>query len=118
MSRTRKDAALRKAMCARLKSLAEDYLNLRLNELSVQLGYVNSTVLRKVWNGVAFPDTERLAMLAKLKTPSGARPNIDWIITGRGSPILSVEAQDDELMQEISKLSKTKSKYLLKFLSE
>lgn len=89
MSRTRKNQKLQKAMCGRLIALAEKHLRTSIEDLSKELGYANSSSLRRVWKGEAFPDTERLVRLSQLETSDGATPNIHWLITGQGDPVWS-----------------------------
>jgi len=122
MARHQKNEELRREMCRRLRLLAEDYLEIDLKNLSDNLGYKNDTVLRKVWKGDVFPDTERLVMLAKLKNNDGSTPNIHWIITGEGCPLLlkaDVEASiQARLTSVFSTLPKNKSQSLLLFLEQ
>lgn len=92
MSRPKKDIQLKREMCQRLQVLIKEYAACSLSECSSQLGYANSTVLRKALAGEVFLDTERLYKLANLKTKDGLSPNLHWLITGEGSPTLPRES--------------------------
>ncbi|MCW8875643.1 MAG: hypothetical protein OQK04_00385 [Kangiellaceae bacterium] len=122
MARNQKNEALRQEMCRRLRLLAEKHLEIERKQLSESLGYKNDTVLRRVWKGEVFPDTERLAKLAKLKTENGGSPNIHWIIAGEGTPLLFEADRDpstqSRLIDVLSRLPVSKTKSLLSFLEQ
>lgn len=84
MSRTKKDADVRRAMCERFVS-AMNELNLSPLELSRALGYTNTATIIKVQHGEAFVDTERLHIFSKLRTPEGKNIDLNWLISGTPS---------------------------------
>lgn len=120
MARSQKDAILRMAMCHRFQALAEKHLKISVKDLSDRLGYSNTTVLRRVWKGEVFPDTERLAMLATIKTSRDYAPNIHWLITGEGNPMIAIirkaPSRRGELMKVVKSLSESKTDSLLDIL--
>lgn len=118
MSRRKKDPSKLRQMCERLRLLVEKHLKLDMVHLSKQLGYSNPTTLRKIWKGEAFPDTERLAILATIKTISGSVPNIHWLITGCGEPLISDTKNyvDKDLQRKIEQLPSIKRNALHDFL--
>ncbi len=88
MPRSLKNEQIRRSMCTRLKVLVEDHLKMSVKDVSILLGYANTTVLRRAWKGDVFPDTEKLASLAKIKNKDGSTPNIHWLITGQGATLI------------------------------
>lgn len=122
MPRLLKNKKIRQSMCIRLKELVEDHLKMSLRDVSEMLGYANTTVLRRVWKGEVFPDTEKLVSLAKLKNKDGSIPNIHWLITGQGSPLLADKQGKSEtytkLNNVVSSLPVAKVESLLNLLAD
>ncbi len=77
-------------MCSRFV-IAMSKLNMTTAEISRELGYCNSNTIAKLKQGEAFVDVDRLRLLAALRTPSGKRIDLNWLITGQGS------AESDEI---------------------
>ncbi len=92
MGRTKKDTAALEQMCDRLVELVERHLRMKWAEVAKKLGYAGATTVAKAKQHKAFPDVERLSSLAEIRTPSGARPNLHWLLTGEGSPLLAARA--------------------------
>lgn len=82
MSRHKKNADVRKAMCERFVAAMEE-LSLTASEVARELGYSNATTIAKVQRGEAFVDVERLYLFANLTTPDGRHIDLNWLITGR-----------------------------------
>lgn len=91
-------------MCRRLKSLAEDHLKMPMPDLARELGYANTTVLARAWKGETFPDTEKLAKLANIQAANGLMPNIHWLITGVGTPLLRTPQAKNNVRNQLSSL--------------
>lgn len=81
MTRQRKNADIRKAMCERFVAAMSD-LGMDASEVSRKLGYSNATTIRKVQRGDAFVDVERLYLFSKLTSREGKRIDLHWLITG------------------------------------
>lgn len=122
MARSQKNAVLRMDMCSRLQALAEKHLKISMRDLSDKLGYSNTTVLRRAWKGEVFPDTERLAILATIKTKTDRTPNIHWLITGEGPPLIEpqkkISSRKSDLIRVVKSLSPTKADSLLNILDD
>lgn len=88
MPRLKKDPKALSEACCRFTWLMEKVLKVSAAELARQLGYANATTLQKVKRCKTFPDVERLQRLGNLSVRSGGRPNLDWLITGEGKPVL------------------------------
>ena len=98
MSRRKKNVSLMEEMCRRLVLLTENHLHITRRELSLKLGYKNESTLQKVWQGSTFPDSEKLNILSRIQNNIDARPNIHWLITGEGQPLI----QTDSIEQTMS----------------
>lgn len=109
-------------MCRRLQELTDNHLKMSIRALSDKLGYSNTTVLRRVWKGEVFPDTERLATLATLRTQAQLVPNIHWLITGEGLPVIDPQSKRNSskktLIKVVNSLTNSKADSLLNFLAE
>jgi len=120
MSRPQKNEQIRRSMCARLKELVEDHLKLSVKDTTKLLGYANTTVLRRVWKGEVFPDTEKLVLLAMIKNVDGSIPNIHWLITGQGAPLIPEKKEKNKIYIQLSSivasLPAAKAKSLLNLL--
>jgi len=111
-------------MCARLKVLVHDVLELTDKEASLRMGYSNTTTLWRVWQGKAFPDAEKLFLLATNVGQSGTKPSLHWVITGEGQPLQNDEpcSKSDELArlrlkEHIQRMPLEKAESLLSFLT-
>ena len=101
----------RTEMCARFRRLIEDCLGWTWLQTAQELHYKTPATLYQVRAGNQFPDVERLALLAKCST-DGRRPNLDWILTGRGMPLISSNEKEsaEALAQEILALPSVKQR--------
>lgn len=95
MTQTTKDRKALAPICQRFVRLMKEELKMSRAELARQLGYANASTLSRVQKGETFPDIGRLQKLSQLRTSAGTRPNLDWLITGKGEPVLS-GADDQE----------------------
>jgi hypothetical protein len=92
MSQIKKNQDLQTAMCARLIELLDDHLQLSDAEAAKALGYSGPATLWKIRRGTTFVGAEKLAILATLGSRD-ARPNIHWLISGKGPPLLASAQQ-------------------------
>lgn len=78
------------------------------------LGYSNASTIYSVIAGRCLPDLTKLSVLAKLRTVSGRRINIDWLITGEGEKLLALKTSkaNREVEAVLSKCSQKKIKAL------
>ncbi len=86
--RVRKDVEARHRMCARLAKII-DVLYDNDAEVARIMGYANSSPLYRVRTKDAFPDVERLERLVNASPARGVTINLNWIVAGRGFPLLS-----------------------------
>lgn len=91
-------------MCARLVTLLDDYLSLSDADAAKALGYSGTGTLWKIRRGTAFADVERLAALAALGQRD-ARPNLHWLISGEGGPLLASAPATSEASKLVSRIN-------------
>lgn len=121
MSRPKKNLVSQQAMSARLRHLILDCLHIPIEHCSVQLGYSNSSVLRKAIAGQCFIDVEKLELLSKIVDENGNVANIHWLITGQGTPTFKVDSKEKSenaiLYAKLDTLPECKKKALITLLN-
>ena len=100
MSRRKRDPKLLRDQCDRL-AVVLSLANETDTEISRQLGHANSSTLTRVRDGQSFLDSESLARLGRYEVRDVAHPNLHWVLTGDGDPLLpvsrSVQGESDAL---------------------
>jgi len=96
MSRNARTNQYKLGFSERLNQLINVYLQIDVKELSKQMGHASTSTLRNALDGNGAIDIERLYILGKIQTKSGALPNLDWLLTGRGLPLLSQQEPTDD----------------------
>ena len=90
MPRVKKNQALQAAMCDRFVILTEQHLKLPAQELQEALGYQSPATLRQIrTKRNTFPEPDKLAALGRLRTRAGESPNLHWLLTGEGLPLIT-----------------------------
>lgn len=87
MTQTRRDGKLKRVLGERLRELVDGHLDTGWEDLAFQLGYANSSTLRRVRDGDTFLSVEKLTRLATIMTADGRRVSVDWLLTGLGAPL-------------------------------
>lgn len=87
MTQTRRDDKLKRVLGERLRELVDDHLAVGWEDLAAQLGYANSSTLRRVRDGDSFLSVEKMARLAVVTAGNGRRVSVDWLLTGIGDPL-------------------------------
>jgi hypothetical protein len=72
----------------RLEELVLHLLEMSWSGFAQKLGYSNPSTLHKIRSGDSLPSVEKLHELALLNFKDKGRVNIDWLLTGQGSPFL------------------------------
>lgn len=90
MTQTRRDDKLKRVLGERLRELVDDHLAIGWEDLAAQLGYANSSTLRRVRDGDSFLSVEKMARLAVVTAANGRRVSVDWLLTGIGDPLREV----------------------------
>lgn len=92
MPRTARTNQYQQKFGERLQMLMITYLEVTPQDLAARLGLASTSSLRKAISGKGGLDIERLQLLSQLKTKNGDTPNLDWLLTGRGTPLLSPQS--------------------------
>lgn len=82
-------------MCARLVAIL-DISGLTDREVSARLGYTGQATIGGVRRAETFPDTERLGTFGRMLIRGCAHPNLHWILTGEGKPVLPAHRRGTE----------------------
>ena len=89
MPRPLKNRLIMRSMCARLSALM-DFIGDSDSEFSKKLGYSNPTTISRMRQGQSFVDSERLAKIGAMNIHrKKVTPNLHWILTGTGNPVIS-----------------------------
>lgn len=87
MPRRKRDPKLLREQCSRiaaLLSLADE----SDAKISRHLGHANPSSLARLRDGESFLDSESLARLGRFEVRAVAYPNLHWVLTGDGEPLL------------------------------
>ncbi|WIV97506.1 hypothetical protein [Kinneretia aquatilis] len=87
MSRRKRDPKLLREQCSRVAAL----LTLAPEsdaQISRFLGHANPSSLARLRDGESFLDSESLARLGRFEVRAIAHPNLHWVLTGDGEPLL------------------------------
>ncbi len=98
-------------MCTRLVELLDQHLQITDAAVAKALGYRGASILWKIRQGRAFVDVEKLASLAKL-SQNHARPNIHWLVSGDGFPLIGTRREKAALSSLITSLSRLSARQL------
>jgi hypothetical protein len=103
------------------RSLIAERLIEVMNELpgslrseSELLGYNSPSTIYKVKEGKTLPDLIKLQKLSERELAGGQRPNIDWIITGKGEKMITISSSSNHLIQIVHRklIGQSKEKLL------
>ena len=99
MTRVKKDADQLAAMCQRLVEVIDLVYAKSDVDMAAALGYKNPSPLYRIREGLTFPDVERLARLVAHQPEPHVAVNLNWIIAGRGAPLLRYPPARENGMQ-------------------
>jgi hypothetical protein len=91
-------------MCARACVIL-DMLGKTDAWIAEQLEYTSQSTIGSIRRGKAFFDTERLAKLGRLPLARRAHPNLHWLLTGEGRPVLGRADADVAEVEALSTLA-------------
>lgn len=107
--RNKKNQTLQRQMCDRLVELLDRHLQIPDTEAARALGYRSASTLWKIRRGLAFVDVEKLAALAALRGRK-ARPNIHWLVSGTGDPLIPAQGQQSDHPSLVASLARLPAK--------
>ena len=87
MGRRKRNQKLLREQCSRVTALLS-LIDQSEAAISRELGHANASTLSRVREGTTFLDSETLARLGALDVRGLAVPNLHWILTGEGPPVL------------------------------
>jgi len=110
--RVKKNQNIQQQLCRRFVELLDTHLGLTDAEAARALGYKNPATLWKIRRAETFVDVERLVTLAQIG--KGRRPNMHWLLTGEGAPLLASASRDaSEAVRLISRLNRRQQRALV-----
>ena len=116
MSKKKRNTNEQKSICDRFRE-ALDILEVNPNSSYSALGYNTPATLYSVVAGRCLPDLTKLTKLSKMKTPSGHRINLDWLITGKGVALLGTDKTSVKTLGAVHKVLSDSSKQKIEALS-
>lgn len=117
--KTSQDRKIKSDICGRFVDLLT-LLPGSLRSKSVDLGYSSPSTIYSVKNGNILPDLVKLNRLAG-QGKQGERPNLDWLITGRGKMMIPKNEEgslEKEVIKKVMGQPKEKLKAVLILLEK
>lgn len=105
MSRRKRDPKLLREQCSRMAILL-GLTNESDAEISRHLGHANPSTLNRLRDGESFLDSESLAKFGRYAVRALAHPNLHWVLTGDGEPLLAAVASRDRELEALCTLAK------------
>jgi hypothetical protein len=87
MGRRQRNQNLLREQCSRVTALLS-LIDQSEAAIGRELGHANASTLSRVREGKTFLDSETLAKLGALDVRGLAVPNLHWVLTGIGAPVL------------------------------
>lgn len=91
----------------RFVELIETHLRMSWVDAAQALGYSNRTTLDAIRKSRALPGPDKIFALAKLRTNDGRRPNIDWLFSNEGAPLVESRPNSESKESTLTSLSST-----------
>lgn len=77
--------------------------------IAQQLAYSTQGTIGSIRRGEAFFDTERLAKLGRLHLARNVHPNLHWLLTGEGCPVLGRADADAGEVEAMATIAATRA---------
>lgn len=78
-------------------------------EISRYLGHANPSTLGRLREGQSFLDSESLARLGRFEIRAIALPNLHWVITGDGEPLLPATSSRTQELEALCVLARSEA---------
>jgi hypothetical protein len=78
-------------------------------EISRYLGHANPSTLGRLRDGQSFLDSESLARLGRFEIRAIALPNLHWVITGDGEPLLPAGSSRPQELDALCVLARSEA---------
>lgn len=105
MPRRKRDPKLLRDQCSRVAVLL-GLTNESDAQISRFLGHANPSTLRRLRDGESFLDSESLAKFGRYAVRSLAHPNLHWVLTGDGEPLLPGKASKRKELEALCTLAR------------
>ncbi len=109
MPRRKRDPKLLRDQCSRVAALLA-LANETDAEISRYLGHANPSTLSRLRNGASFLDSESLAKFGRYAVRDLAHPNLHWVLTGDGEPLLAEKTSKRQELEALCVLAKEEAK--------
>lgn len=113
MPRRKRDPKLLRDQCSRVALLLA-LANETDAEISRFLGHANPSTLSRLRDGTSFLDSESLAKLGRYALRSLAHPNLHWVLTGEGEPLLAGKTSTRQEFEALCLLARREVKQAAK----
>jgi hypothetical protein len=104
MARRKRNQELLREQCSRVTALLS-LVDQSEAAIGRALGHANASTLSRVREGKSFLDSETLARLGTLDVRGLAVPNLHWVLTGTGSPVLAKPGQKPSNVEALCQLA-------------
>lgn len=95
MPRRKRDPKLLREQCSRVVAVLS-LTNESDAAISRHLGHANPSTLTRVRDGESFLDSESLARLGRYDVRAVGHPNLHWVLTGDGQPLVPASKGQQE----------------------
>lgn len=109
MPRRKRDPKLLRDQCSRVAVLLA-LTNETDAEISRHLGHANPSTLSRLRDGASFLDSESLAKFGRYTVRALAHPNLHWVLTGDGEPLLPGKVSRRQELEALCLLAKKEAK--------
>ncbi len=104
MTRRKRNQELLREQCARVTALLS-LVDQSEAAIGRELGHSNASTLSRMREGKTFLDSETLARLGILDVRGVAVPNLHWVLTGTGAPVLAKPGQKPSKVEALCEIA-------------
>lgn len=105
MGRRKRNQVLLREQCSRVTVLLS-LVDQSEAAIGRELGHANASTLSRVREGKTFLDSETLAKLGVLDVRGLAVPNLHWVLTGSGAPLIGKPGRGAAQVAALCELAK------------
>lgn len=113
MPRRKRNPQLLREQCSRMAALLA-LADETDAQISRYLGHANPSTLSRLREGASFLDSESLAKFGRYAVRALAHPNLHWVLTGDGEPLLPGIASKRHEFESLCALVKAEAKQAAK----
>jgi hypothetical protein len=109
MPRRKRDPVVLREQCSRVAALLA-LSNETDSQISRYLGHANPSTLNRLRAGESFLDSASLAKLGRYAVRDVAHPNLHWVLTGDGEPLLPNESTKKVELEALCTLARKEAR--------